>query len=626
MAAKFLISLFLVCLLGTSCSSDKKQKSIQSTQELQQQLEAALKEMNVPGVSVALVNKNGTEWVAGVGKADVATGRAATADTLFRIGSISKAFASLATLKLVQEGKLSLEDPVRKLAPEVWFENRWEESDPVRVVNLLEHTTGWDDVSLREYAKNDPNISLLDAFNVDHHSRISRWPPSTRMAYCNSGPPVAAFIVEKLTGKKFADYVAENFFKPIGMKTATYSQPAAESTTTLYHADGKTPHPYWNFLYPSSGMINASAKDMASYIRFYLNRGKANDTQILPATAIERMESPTSTWAAKEGLKAGYGLGNYWTVYEGFVYHGHNGGVDGGLSDMGYIPDLGVGYFYSINSGNAEAFLKIGKIIRAHLTQSLKKPSLPKGAPLPKDAAKYAGWYEPDSPRVQMFYFLERLFGMAYLHFENDKLLTTSFHEYKGTFLPVKNSQFRYVPKDEAPHPVATAELLKPPAKGTFIQLGLGMTTIKQIPTWLAITQIATTAFVILSIVSILIYAPFWIFGGLKQERRRPKERAMRLLPLLAALSLLSMAATFGLSMELVTPRMGNLTGWSLSLFIASILFALFSLASVVALWRAPKENVRLTVRLYSTLVTIALLITTAYFAYWGIIGLRTWA
>ena len=114
---------------------------------------------------------------------------------------------------LADQGKLSLDDPVHKLAPEVWFENPWEATDPVRVVDLLEHTTGWDDMHLREYAKQAPDsMTLREGLDYDHHSRISRWRPGTRMAYCNSGPPVAAYIVEKLTGQRFEDYVQQNFF------------------------------------------------------------------------------------------------------------------------------------------------------------------------------------------------------------------------------------------------------------------------------------------------------------------------------------------------------------------------------------------------------------------------------
>ena len=219
-----------------------------------------LKEMHIPGMSVAIVHRDGPQWVTGLGLADVASNRAATAETLFRIGSTSKAFASLAILRLADQGKLSLEDPVHKLVPEVWFENQWETSDPIRVVHLLEHTTGWDDMHFREYAKEDATIGLLEAFDYDHHSRISRWRPGTRHAYCNSGPAVAAYIVEKITGQRFEDYVEQNFFQPIGMKTATYFQPAAElAAATLYHDDGRTVVPYWHIIYRPAGSINASA-------------------------------------------------------------------------------------------------------------------------------------------------------------------------------------------------------------------------------------------------------------------------------------------------------------------------------------------------------------------------------
>ena len=60
---------------------------------------------------------------------------------------------------------------------------------------------------------------------------------------------------------------------------------------------------------------------------------------VMPAGSIDRMEVPTRTWAAQQGLKTGYGMSNYWSIHEGFVYHGHNGGVEGGLTEMAYLPD-----------------------------------------------------------------------------------------------------------------------------------------------------------------------------------------------------------------------------------------------------------------------------------------------
>lgn len=620
-----LILALLTSLCGAADKKEEKPKPAQSIPELQQQIEKILKDTHTPGVSVAIVHKAGPEWVTGLGTADVASGRATTADTLFRIGSTSKAFTSLSILMLTDQGKLTLDDPVHKLVPDVWFENRWESTDPVRIVNLLEHTTGWDDMHLREYAKQAPDsMTLREGLEYDHHSRISRWRPGTRMAYCNSGPPVAAAIVEKFTGQRFEDFVQQNLFLPIGMKTATYFEPSANLATTLYHGDGKTPYPYWHILLRPAGSINASANDMASYVQFYLNRGAAGGKQIVPPSDIDRMEVPQSTWAAKEGLKAGYGLSNYWNFQDGFVYHGHNGGVEGGLTEMAYMADSGVGYFFSINSGNGDAFDKIGKAIRAYITLKLQRPALPQVGPLPTNAQDYAGWYEPDSPRVELTHFMERLAGITKVGFRDGDLTMSGLANWNSTFLPVSGMQFRYVPKKDPPEPDPSVALLIPNSEGRFIQAGTG-TTFKQIPGWLAIAEILLTIYVLLSMVSIVIYAPFWILGGLSKRRRRPAERGMRGWPLIAVLSLVAFVGIFIVCNDELIERLGNRTLWSESLFLSTIAFGIATLASVVAWWRTPTDEVRKSVRAYSRLVILALLIAAFYLAYWDIIGLRTW-
>jgi len=621
-----ILSSLLLVALAFAADTKETPKPAQSVDELRQQLEKVLKDTHTPGVSVAVVRREGSEWVTALGKMDVAHDRPATADTLFRIGSTSKAFTAFAILMLADQGKLSLDDSVHKLAPEVWFENPWEATDPLRVVNLLEHTTGWDDMHLREYAKDaPPTMGLREALDYDHHSRISRWRPGTRAAYCNSGPAVAAYIVEKLTNQRFEDFIQQNLFAPIGMKTATYLPPPAGTATTLYHNDGKTPYPYWNILYRPAGSINASANDMAAYVQFYLNRGLVNGNQVVPSAFIDRMESPASTWAAREGLKAGYGLHNYWSFHEGFVYHGHNGGVEGGLTEMAYMADYGVGYFFSINAGNGDAFDKVGKAIRAYLTHNLQKPALAAETALPSDAADYAGWYEPNSPRVEMLHFLERLLSLSLVRFKDGKLFISNLGSRDDSFAPVGGRQFRYIPKKDPPEPVGTTMLLTPNDEGRFIQAG-GMTTLRRIPTWLALSEILLTVLVALSILAILIYAPFWLLGGLSKRRRRPAERAMRLWPLLAVLSLIAFVAIFIVSSDDIIRRMGNLTAWSAALCLMTIAFATATILSALAVVRAPIEGVRPGVRRFSKLVIIALLIAAAYLGYWGMIGLRTWA
>jgi len=623
MRMRFAAALLVAILPAALFAAEKKDepKAAQSVPELRQQLEKILKDSHTPGVSVAIVHKDGPEWVGALGLANVASNQPATADTLFRIGSTSKAFASLSILKLADEGKLSLDDPVRKLAPEVQFENKWEATDPVRVVNLLEHTTGWDDIHLREYAKNADGMDLKSGLAFGASSRVSRWRPGTRMSYCNSGPAVAAYIVEKITGQRFEDYVQQNFFGPIGMKTATYFLPQANAVT-LYHDDGKTPYSYWHIILRPAGAINASANDMAGYVQFYLNRGMVNGTQTIPAADIDRMESPVSTWAAKDGLKAGYGLSNYWTFNDGFIYHGHDGGVEGGLTEMSYMPEYGVGYFYSISSGNGEAFDKIGKAIRKYITVKLERPAVPAAAPLPSFAADYAGWYEPNSPRQEMTHFVSRIMRLTRVSFADGKMTLKSM-DGPSNFAPVEGRFFRYLPKEGPVEPAASAALITPNSDGVFIFAG---ETFKRIPTLLAFGEIGLTGFVVLAVISIPVYALFWIIGGFIPRRRRPAERAMRLCPLGAVASLVAFVAIFILCSSDVLTRLGTVSVWSVALMLTTVLFALAVLMSCWSVVAASGEGVRRWVRWYSGIVSVALLIALIYLAWWGVIGVRTWA
>jgi CubicO group peptidase (beta-lactamase class C family) len=625
MRSILLVLMFYLPIAAVYAQSKKEDtpRPAQSIAELRQQLEKILGHSHTPGASVAIVHSGGPAWVAGLGRSNVAANQATTDETLFRVDS--QAFVSLSILNLVNEGKLSLQDPVHNLVPEIWFENRWEATDPVRVVDLLEHTAGWDSLTLHEYAKDAKGMTLREWLDYCHHSRISRWRPGTRMAYCTSGPPVAAYIVEKITGQRFEDYVTQNFFLPIGMKTATYFKQPSPQLTTLYHSDGKTPYSYSNILSRPAGAINASAKDMATYVQFYLNRGAVGGRQITPATSIDRMETPTRSWEAREGLKAGYGLSSYTSVYNGFVYHC----MDGNLTAIAYLSEYGVGYFYSINADDRSAFGKIGDAIRAYITRGLQPQVVPAVAQIPANAQEYAGWYEPASPQIQFFHFLDPLW-LHRVRFEHGKLVFSRMVlGINQSFVSVSGEQYRYLPKEGPVDPIATAALITPNAEGRFIKNSeiwasiLGGTW-KRIPTWFVISEMVLTVWFLLAPVSILLYAPFWVLGGLVKKRRRPAERAMRVWPLIAALSLLT---SLVLSVQTVNDaeRLGNLTVWSLGLFLTTLIFGVASLASIVALWLARKQDIRRGVRWFSIAVTAALLIGATYFAYWGAIGIRTW-
>lgn len=148
----------------------------------------------------------------------------------------------------------------------------------------------------------------------------------------------------------------------------------------------------------------------------------------------------------------------------------------------------------------------------------------------------------------------------------------------------------------------------------------------KMLPAWIAYTEILAVAFILLSALAILFYAPFWILGGISKRRRRPAERAMRLWPLLAVLSLVAVVGIFMLCSDDIIGRLGRLTTWSASLWAITLFFAITSLAAAFVSLRRPEDGVRRGVRRFAIIVSLALLIATGYLTYWGIIGIRTWA
>src|SRR5688500_13164351 len=131
--------------LASSCSLGQDPSEDPALSVLKSSIEKILIVTNSPGAGIAIVTKDGPVWVSGLGKANIEKNVVADEHTLFRIASISKMFVALSILKLEEQGKLTLEDEVRSHVPEIAFENRWEDTDPVRIVHLLEHTTGWDD-------------------------------------------------------------------------------------------------------------------------------------------------------------------------------------------------------------------------------------------------------------------------------------------------------------------------------------------------------------------------------------------------------------------------------------------------------------------------------------------------
>jgi CubicO group peptidase (beta-lactamase class C family) len=617
-----LIAALLLAILSQAVGAVEPTLAAADHTELEERISRILDEHKVPGMSVVVVERDGTVWTAGIGLADVATGRAVSPDTLFRVGSISKMFVGLAALKLVEEGRLDLQSPVHGLVPEVAFTNAWEATDPVRVVHLLEHSTGWDDLRPKEFAHRDPKpATLAEGLAVGPESRTSRWRPGTRFAYCNSGPAVMAAIIEKVTGKRFESYIDEVLLEPIGLPTADYflTPRSSRLLTTLYRLDGRTPFDYEHIVMRPSGALNASATEMGAFLQFLIGRGQIRGHRILSEASLRRMERPTTTWASQGGLEAGYGLHNYTTAdSRGFLWHGHNGGVDGGLSQLNYLPDRGAGYFFSINAAHMGAYRKIDEQLRAFVTRELGKPALPASQPVPGQLVQdYEGWYAPLNPPQKVLGFANIL-GLSRVSFADDRIRISSPFGPSHSLASIDGRRFR---RDGQ---AAAALVLMESADGRLVQTeSITNARLSPILAWL---QIGSVYLFLLAVVSVplfaLVWGPRWAF----RRMRGVPNLHVRVLPLLAVLSLAAIPLILmGLGEDSVV-RLGQATRWSVGLTLATSAFGLFSAASLWVAVRADRAGMNRFAYFHSLGVSLMFALATLYLGFWGIIGIRTWA
>ncbi|MHB8608099.1 MAG: serine hydrolase domain-containing protein [Candidatus Acidiferrales bacterium] len=594
-------------------------------QELQNAMKDVLSKAHLPGAGVALVSNGELLWCGGFGKADVASGRDVTCDTEFRVGSISKSFVALALLKLQEEGKINLEARLQDVAPEIPVKNRWQSTNPVRIVNLLEHTAGFDDMEAAEvYNFKDPyNFPLLDVFKRFHEPEDVRWPPSTRMSYSNPGYGIAGYLIEKITGTPFDQYIRETILRPLGMANADFPFTDANKALLATAYDGNPPHalgyPYI-YLRPA-GDLKASPGELAKLVQFLLRRGKSGDVQIVKPDSIIRMESVETTLAAKNGLRLGYGLANYTEVTGGVVTHGHDGGIDGFISSYRYMPEQNWGYVVLLNSTQSgQALNDLNKLAIDFLSKDFPKPQQAAVSIPTAELEKFAGYYAPRAPRSQLLSFLDELSGGLRVRVINGQLTRSGLFGKPTIMVPVGKHLFRGEKEPEATTIFATD------GAGHMVLSGQGLEGFSYgVRTTIAWTY-ARIALLVLSVVLMatsLLFAAVWIlrklFGGMKGVQHL----AVRAVPLLATLSFIALFFCFT---KLGGADTGKFTVWTGGVFALSILFPLLSLYGLLLALRVPKNEIHGGTRVHSMLVALACCTMTIFIASWHLIGLRLWA
>lgn len=331
---KLLFSLAIVLCLASATAAQvpTKEKVVAGAERA---FEKAVKAYVAPGPGcAAAVSLNGeTVFEKAFGLADMEHNVPNTAQTIFESGSVAKQFTAAAIVLLQQDGKLSLDDPVRKYIPELP-----DYGAPLTIRHLLNHTAGLRDwgtvLSLTGAGRGDRVITQDLALDVITHQRALDFKPGAEYSYSNSGYNLAAIIVERVSKQKFPAFVEERLFKPLGMKTSSWRddyQRIVPGRAQAYSRQGNGPWrlnmPFMN-VYGNGGMLTT--------VGDWMKWNAMLDSRSLGAPLVAALET---RGVLNDGRMIVYALGLEVDTYRGMRDISHGGATAGYLTFLARYPD-----------------------------------------------------------------------------------------------------------------------------------------------------------------------------------------------------------------------------------------------------------------------------------------------
>lgn len=598
-------------------------------EELQKAMKDVVEKEHVTGAGVALVSNGQLLWCGGIGKADISANRDVTCETEFRVGSISKTFVVLALLRLEEEGKINLYARLQDVAPEIPLKNRWGTTNPVRIVNLLEHSAGFDDMEPSEvYNRRERwDYPLLDVLKRFQEPEVVRWPPGTRFSYSNPGYGIAGYLIEKVSGQPFDGYIQQNLLAPLEIAVGDFRLTDANRAALAQGYEGNPPRPvlYKNIYLRPAGDMKASPGELAKLVQFFLRRGRASDVALVKPESIARMEYPETISSARNGLRLGYGLANYTESDGAVITHGHDGGIDGFISTYRYMPEQNWGYVVLLNSTvSYKALEDMNHLAIEFLSKDFPKPQQPVISLTVNELKKFSGYYAPRAPRSQLLAFLGELTGGTWIRVAGGKLeSSTLFGKGHEPLLPVGKNLFR-----GEKEPEATA-IFFPDASGRMIYVHSGESGEaygeRVFPIWV-FTRLLLLVVSAVVMAAALPYALFWamwlLLARFIKKMKRINQVRVRAVPLFAVLSLLLVLFAFTRAMD----NIGTFNFWSFLIWVMTMVFTVLSLVGLALAVSVRKAEMHKIERVYSLVVSSACCIVTLFFSAWHLIGLRLWA
>jgi CubicO group peptidase (beta-lactamase class C family) len=344
---------------------------------LKQILDTHAARTGTPGAAVG-VYLDGEELYAYHGVTSVENPLPVDANTLFQFGSTGKTFTATAIMRLVEDGKINLDATVRTYLPEFRVADE-DASANATVLNLLNHTAGWSGDFMG--TGHDLGDDALAKFITAMSALAQENPLNAGVSYNNASLSVAGRVIEKVTGKRYEDAIADLIFKPLGMEHSFFfADDVMTRRFVVGHnaTDGKfTVARPWGL--PRAGApaggITANAGDQVAWIRFHLGDGTAPDgTRLLSQGNLERMRTPT---AHMPGAALGDAVGISWMLrdVDGVQVVSHGGSTIGQQSAFEMVPEKKFGIAVLTNGGSAGSDLNHGVVrdVMAHYAGVVEK-------------------------------------------------------------------------------------------------------------------------------------------------------------------------------------------------------------------------------------------------------------
>lgn len=348
----FLLLLALVALISTATSAQipDKQKVITGAERAFEKYTKAYVGP-APGCAAAVSLNGQTVFEEAFGLADMEHNVPNTPQTIFESGSVAKQFTAASLVLLQQEGKLSLDDPVKKYIPELP-----DYGAPLTIRHLLNHTSGLRDwgtvMSLTGAGRGDRVITQDLALDVITHQRALDFTPGAEYSYSNSGYNLAAIIVERISKQKFPAFVAEHLFKPLGMNNSSWRddyQRIVPGRAQAYARQGDGPWrlnmPFMN-VYGNGGMLTT--------VGDWMKWNAMLDSRSLGAPLVEALET---RGVLNDGRKIAYALGLEVSTYKGLKDVSHGGSTAGYQTFLARYPEKKVSIGVMCNGTSPSAGL-----------------------------------------------------------------------------------------------------------------------------------------------------------------------------------------------------------------------------------------------------------------------------